>query len=300
MEIVLVILKQVIIMLALMFVGFAMFKTGKITLNGSKTLANLLIYVILPAVIVNGFITDRSREKIIGLFISACLAIVCLAISIVISRIIFKSNPIESFSASFSNPGFFGIPIIIAAYDKNSVFYVAAFIAFLNIAQWTYGVALITGNNKKIKVGNILFSPFMIGLAMGLIIFLTQIKLPSVITGTIDTVCNANTAVAMVLLGTYLAQSDIRKMFTTSRLYLVSVVRLIVIPAVCMCVLSIIGKGMLQLKVCIMIAAACPVGANVAVYAQLYDKDYEYAVQSVTLSTLLSVLTLPFIVWLLQ
>ena len=46
----------------------------------------------------------------------------------------------------------------------------------------------------------------------------------------------------------------------------------------------------------LLIAAACPVGANVAVYAQLHDADYAYAVETVVVSVLLSIVTVPLVV----
>ena len=49
------------------------------------------------------------------------------------------------------------------------------------------------------------------------------------------------------------------------------------------------------MKIAILIASACPVGSNIAVYAQLYDSDYTYAVETVVVSTLLSIITIPFI-----
>ena len=47
-----------------------------------------------------------------------------------------------------------------------------------------------------------------------------------------------------------------------------------------------------------MIVAACPVGSNVAVYAQLHGKDYPYAVETVVISTILSILTIPLMMYL--
>ena len=43
---------------------------------------------------------------------------------------------------------------------------------------------------------------------------------------------------------------------------------------------------------------ACPGGnpVNVAVYAQLHNKDYAYAVETVILSTLFSIVTIPALV----
>ena len=52
------------------------------------------------------------------------------------------------------------------------------------------------------------------------------------------------------------------------------------------------------MKLALLLAIACPVGSNVAVYAQLHGKDYGYAVETVVISTLLSVVTIPAIAWL--
>jgi predicted permease len=52
------------------------------------------------------------------------------------------------------------------------------------------------------------------------------------------------------------------------------------------------------MKLALLIAASCPVGSNVAVYAHLHHKDYPYAVETVVISTLFSIVSIPAIVWL--
>jgi predicted permease len=51
------------------------------------------------------------------------------------------------------------------------------------------------------------------------------------------------------------------------------------------------------MKLALLLAIACPVGSNVAVYAQLHGKDYPYAVGTVVISTLLAVVTIPAAAW---
>ncbi len=48
----------------------------------------------------------------------------------------------------------------------------------------------------------------------------------------------------------------------------------------------------------LLLAAACPVGSNVAVYAQLHGKNSSYAVETVVMSTLFSIVTIPLVVFL--
>ena len=84
-------------------------------------------------------------------------------------------------------------------------------------------------------------------------------------------------------------------MFGKPRLYLVSVVRMIACPLAAMLLLGLVPDTLIELKIAILIASACPVGSNVAVYAQLHDADYSYAVETVVISVLLSILTVPAI-----
>ncbi|MGN0514707.1 MAG: AEC family transporter [Lachnospiraceae bacterium] len=290
------VVKQVMVMFLLMMVGFVLYKKKKITNEGSRTLASLLIYVVLPCVIVNSFCMEKTDVRVKGLIISTILALLCLIISIVLSKLIFNDKPIDIFASSFSNPGFFGIPLILAVLGQEAVFYIATFIAFLNIAQWTYGVALLKGEKPKVSLKQIFLSPFMIGLLFGITIFFVQIPVPEIIKSVLTNICNANTAIAMLLMGVYIAQADIKSAVKNPAMYLVTLARLIFIPAVCMALLYVIPGISADIKISLIIAAACPVGANVAVYAQLYQKDYVYAVLTVAVSTIFSIITLPLIV----
>ncbi|MDO4340656.1 MAG: AEC family transporter [Eubacteriales bacterium] len=306
-------IQQVIIMFLLAFVGYLMFRTGKITPEGSKSLANILLYLSLPCVIINGFQLEYSHERLIGLLLSSLLSLIVLVMSILISRLFFRRNVIESFSAAFSNPGFFGIPLILATLSDGSVFYIASFIAFLNLFQWTYGVSLMTkeaktsdkkGSFKKSSLSQsilqqllkLIKAPFMIAIIIGLFFFLSGFQMPVLLNKCVTQIANLNTPIAMFTIGIYLAQTDIFKMFLKPRLYLVALVRMIVIPVAAMLLLSLVPNTWLEMKLAILIAAACPVGSNVAVYAQLHNNDYLYAVETVVLSTLFSIITIPVLI----
>ncbi len=296
----LIILKQIGIMFILMMIGFLLYKGKKLDNKGTKSISNLLIYIILPAVIINGFIVDATKEKMIELLISAAMALACLLAAVLISHVCFKRNPIENFAATFSNPGFFGIPIIVSTFSAGSVFAVTAFVAFLNIGQWTYGVSVLKEEKMQISLKTIIKSPFIIGLIIGLAIFFTRVPVPAFLKTTISTVTNANTPLAMILIGTYLAQADLKDIFINPHLYAVSAVRLLVIPVVSLLLLCLVPNAYYETKMCVLIAAACPVGANVAVYAQLHNKDYAYSVETVTQSTIFSALTIPLMTMLAE
>ena len=286
---------QVVIMFLLAGIGALMFRAGKISLEGSKSIGSILVNLSLPAVIINGFLVERTPERITGLLLSALLAAVTLALAILAAWVCFRKDPMAQFAAAFSNPGFFGIPIILSCLDNGAIFYIAAYVAFLNLLQWSYGVSLLTGATENITPKRLLTAPFVIAIEIGAFFFLTGFPVPGILAKAVTHLANLNTPLAMFATGVYLAQTDPKKMVRKAVLYKVSVVKLLVVPLLAMVMLALLPKAYFDLKLTLLIAAACPTGTNIAVYAQLHDQDFGYAVETVAVTTILSLLTLPLV-----
>ena len=299
-------IRQVLMMLLLSLVGYLMFRSGKITMEGSKSLGNILIYLSLPCVIINSFQLEFTQERLVGLLLSSALSLLALVVSIFLSRVFFHKNAIESFGAAFSNPGFFGIPLIMASISQEAVFYIAPFIAFLNLLQWTYGVSLMTYESKNSEISTseywlkqlctLIKAPFMVAILIGLFFFLSGMQMPVLLSNCITHIANLNTPIAMFTIGIYLAQTNAFQMFLKPRLYFIAIVRMILIPIATMFLLCLIPNIWMDMKLAILIASACPVGSNIAVYAQLHNNNYTYAVETVVLSTFISIITIPALI----
>ena len=292
-----IVFQQTLTMAIYMLVGFALFKGGKITKEGSKSLANLLVWLIIPAVIINSFCVELSLEKLRALGLSALLAAVALAFSAAISHFAFKKSPVDNFAAAFSNCGFMGIPLVRAGFGDEAVFLLVGFVVLLNLLQWTYGAALLKGDKGAVSLKGVLLNPITVGTAAGVVLFVTGLgsRLPGVLGGAIGGLAALNSPIAMLVLGIYMAQTSLKETVMSPRLYVLSAVRLLLIPAVTLALLTPLPVD-LTMKYVILLGASAPVGANVAVYAQLYGKDYSYACRTVVLSTVLSILTLPVLV----
>lgn len=89
------------------------------------------------------------------------------------------------------------------------------------------------------------------------------------------------------------------KQIVTMFVYMLSAVRLVLIPLLTLFLLLIMGLEK-NIVTAILIAASAPVGANIAVYAQLHGKDYIYVSKTVVFSTSLSLVTLPLVLLLAQ
>ena len=297
---ILILVKQILQMFLLAGFGFLLFKGGQISLEGSKTIGNILIFASLPAVIINGFLVERTPEHVSGLLWSAVGAAAVLLMSIVVSHFAFRKDGISAFAAAFSNPGFFGIPLVVATLGQEAVFYAAPFVAFLNIGQWTYGVSRLNGQPilQGLQPKKLIRAPFVIAILTGLFLFVTQLPLPAIVRSCISSIAGLNTPLAMFTVGVYLAQTNLAETVRRKRLYIVSLLRLLVIPGIALLILSLLPASMRDMRTVLLIAISCPVGSNVAVYAQLHGKDYPYAVETVIISTILSIATIPLMLYL--
>lgn len=287
--------RQIFIMFLIMGVGFALHKTKKITSESSMAMANILLFVTIPSVLLKVFQVERSAENVRALAVGAFLSVAAIALSMLICYIFFKKFPIDNFSASFSNAGFIGIPLIQAVLGDNAVFYASVFLALINVMQWTYGVSVMTGEKPYAQIKSLLMTPILMSFVFGLILFLTGITLPTVVNSAIGYLASLNAPLAMLVLGVYLGNTDWKRMLVTPRLYLCAAVRLVLVPAATLFMFKAFPVNP-SVGLAVFICAAAPVGSNVAVYAQLHGKDYSYAVQIVTMSTLLSIVTMPFVV----
>lgn len=290
-----IVLRQSIIMFVYMAIGGLLFQKGLITKEGSKSLANLLLYAVLPCVVVKSFCVARTPERVSGLLVSFLAALGILLLAMAVSHLLFKKNPIDDFGAAFSNAGFMGFPLVAAVQGSEAIFYAAGFVALLNALQWTYGQSLISGDPGYRSPKAILKNPLVLSLLLGILIFCFEIPVPAIASDLLAALAALNAPLAMVILGVYLAQTDAKTLFNDPHLYVVAAARLVLIPLLTILVLKLLPAEYAAIATTLVIVAAAPIGSNVAVYAQKLGKDYAYAVRGVCLSTLLSAITMPLL-----
>ena len=295
-----ILLRQIAIMALLMAVGILLSRRGFLSPQGTKDLGAILLRIIIPCVIVKSYITTYSRERLLELALSAGLALVAFILAMGIAYLVYgKRRRIENFAAAFCNAGFIGIPLAQAVIGDEGVFYMAASVALLNLFQWTYGVYIMTDRKDSIRAKTIVKNPVVIAIVVGIALFLSRLPVPGILTSTLGYIAGMNTPVAMILMGTYMAKLPWRKLLD-KRAYGCVLLRLVLIPAAVLAVFWALPISNQNVALAAYLAAATPVGANICVFAQQYDCDYEFSVVTVCLSTVLSIVTVPLMVSLAQ
>ena len=294
-----ILLVQLLTMFVYVAVGWALCRAKLVTTQNNAALTNLLLYAILPCVIVKSFLQPATPEKTAQLALSLGLSALALGLSMGVSALVLRKNPVANFGAAFSNAGFMGIPLITAVLGEGAVFYIAGFVALLNILQWTYGQAIL-GDAQAGKPLGLVKNPLVLAFLAGLLLYFLPVTLPEQVTNVVSSIAACNAPVAMVILGVLLGNISPRRMFLSREAWLVSAVRLVAIPLLTVLVFRLLSGAVPQeMAAAILIAAAAPVGSNLAVYVQRQGGDAQAAAGMVCLSTILSIATMPLVLLLL-
>ncbi len=295
MDLVPILLRQLMIMAIYMAVGYFLFKKRWVSVQGCKELGNLLLYIILPCAIVNSYRVERTPERTSGLLWSALISLGALVLSMAVSSLLFREKRVERFGVSYSNAGFIGIPLVTSVLGSHAVFYISSFVALLNIFQWTYGVMVMTGSRDSVHPRQLIKNPIILSVCVGLLLFFLQPPLPEIAAGALSAFAAMNGPAAMLILGIYLAQVELKSVFNAGILYISSCVRLLLIPVLTGLFLLFLPLEP-TLRLAILVAASAPIGSNVTIFAQIHHLDYALAVREVCLSTILCVASMPLVI----
>ncbi len=293
---------QVVIMSILIFVGFILAKAKIIDEKGAGQMTDILLKIVMPCVLINAYQKDFSLESAGGLLIAALFAVIIHVVSILLVTLIFKKEEslryrVSIFASVYSNCGFMAIPLLSAAMGDDGVFYGSAYLAVFTLCYWTHGICVYGGSVKEISIKNIIKNPGIIGTVIALILFVFNIRLPYVFGESVKYFAGLNTPLAMVVMGTYLTKVSFKAAIKNKGLYIVSLLRLIIIPIIVVLMAKIFVVNDTIAKA-ILISAACPTAAIATLLASKYGLNTVCASEIVSITTILSIVTIPLILML--
>lgn len=286
-------------MAVLICIGFLCAKLKIVTSEVSKGMSELLITVVNPIVILLAYQIDFSREMLTGLIISLVLAAVSHLISIAASALLIRSKDketavIERLSCIYTNCGFMGIPLVNGTFGSEGVFYLTAYLTVFNLLFWTHGAVSVKGSASLREVLKSLKSPSLAAILIGLVFFLLGVKIPSPLGEALNYIAGLNTPVAMIVAGVTIANSSLYKSLKKPRPYLLTALRLLIIPCITALLFALLPIDGTIAGVSVMLTA-CPTGTLVTILAVKYNKNSEAASELFGMTTLLSMVTIPLV-----
>lgn len=293
----LVVAGQVLTLFLMMGVGFFLVRCGRLDAAALSQMSYILLYVVTPCVMVDALGTAQCTQELLR-ELAVCLAVVSAlyGINMLLSRFLFPRTSRDMgdtlrFAVIYGNTSFMGLPLIQSILGDEALIYCTVVIAIFNISTWTHG-AIVMGGRENASVKKALLNPGVLGCAAGFLLFFLGLKLPSPLGSAVHYLANLNTPLAMVVIGGQMASAGLLETFRRRPLYAASALKLLAIPALTALLLLPLKLGALMFCT-IVILAGTPTAGITGIFAQQFRRDTATAAQMITLSTLLSILTLP-------
>ena len=302
---IMLVFSQMITLFILLAIGYICAKSGVLPSESSKVLSKLVLSVTMPCTalssVMSGSVTGFNRgDTTFFVLMSFAVFAIAFIVAIPIMRSIRSFKPdmgLLIYMIAYSNASFMGFPVAQSVFGESATFFVSLFQIPFQLFVYSIGPMIISGKGKKISP-RILLNPGLIAALLVFVIFLTGFRTPGVIANAVKLLGGATTPVAMIIIGSTLSTVPIKEVFSEWRLYPMVLLKLIGVPVVTWLILGVFVKDPLMLGVLVVISAM-PTATTATMLAMEYGSNEKLAAEGVFLTTLLSVVTIPLIVYLL-
>lgn len=298
----LIVLEQVAILLAFCAIGFVLAKKNILKSKEGGLLSGMLVYVFMPATCFSTCATNCTvayiSEKYPLILVSAGILIAIILISKVLVRFMGKPcylRDVYEYSLIIPNTGYIGYPLVLSLYGSTGLLDMLIFGLPLILYTYTIGYNILTDRRKeKFSLKKVL-TPVTVAMLLGCAVGLSGVKLPNVFTQVVEKSAACLAPIGTLLMGMSISEFSLRQMLDDKRIYLVTALRLAVIP---LAVFAALKLGRWEFA---MMPAVCsyamPCGINSIIFPKLIGQDCHNGAGLVLVSTILSIVTVPLCVY---
>ena len=303
MQISLILMREIVQLFIILLMGYIIVRAKLLRPEDSRSLSVVMVYLLTPCVIINAFQVEYTPQVMAGLIFSFAISIAAQILFLLLTRLLagpLHLDVIERTAVIYTNAGILVIPLVNALLGPEYVIYSCAFIVVQQVLIWTHCRSLLCGT-RGMEWRKLFLNVNIIAIVAGCALFLLRVPLPALINDTLGTLGDMFGPLGMLLAGMVIADTPLRRLFTTPRNYLPVLLRLLAFPLVTVLLLRAAGaagwiadgKNILMIVYLACITPAC---ATVTSLAQLYDRNAAYSSALYVLTTLLSIVTMPVMI----
>lgn len=317
-----ILLVSVATLFSFMLPGFLLRKTKLADNHFAKSLSLYVLYIAQVAMILHCFLIDFNSKTFIDFFKTLVLAFTAHIILYFIATKLFKKVPdgkstILRFGIIFSNAGYMGIPVISDIFGDEYGIYATAYVVVFNVFVYTLGRLIYTHDKKYISVKKIFLNPTILSIIIGLVLYITGVggfiqntvntegfvgRAITIVYNVIATLKNTIAPASMMVIGAKLADVKFKSIFKDKYIYPFLLIRHFIFPFLIWLIMrpllafNIINEVVMAV---VLILSSTPSAAITSMFAELYGYDSAYASKLVSVSTVLSVATMPIVAMLM-
>lgn len=301
----------ILVILGMILVGFVIGEKGWFDDKSRGLIAKLVTQVALPCymlyTITQRFTAADLLKMLPTLRFPALSMVVLLGIATAVAKIFaVRQDRRGLFISMFfnSNTIFVGLPINQALFGDASIPYVLIYYMCNTTFFWTLGTYLIQRDGEgeaqfdlKTSLKKV-FSPPLMGVLLGLVLVMLQIKLPAFLASDLQYLGNLTTPLSMIFIGLSVSHVGVKQLVLGKEQLLILLGRFLVAPLLMATIVYWVPLPSLMKQVFI-IQSAMPVMTNAPVVARLYGADSDYAAVMVTETTLATMVVIPILMLLM-
>ena len=280
-------LTPMLMMLVCILIGYILTKKKICPENSAIVLSKLETYVLAPALTINTFsryCTVQSLSEQYRMVLYCLLAvIIAIALGFLLAPLFAKkgsTRAIYRYSLTFANFAFLGNAIVPAIFGEERLYDYMLFTLPATLAVFTLGISsLIPKSAEHPNPLKSLLNPSVFAVIIGAALGLT----------------GANEymgPIAMVLTGFVIGNYPMKQLWGNKKVYILSVLRLFVLPTFFVLLLKWLGADNNTLILCLF-CFGTPLGLNSIVFPAAYGGDTSTGAAMAMVSHSFSIITLP-------
>lgn len=295
-----IVVNQLIVLYTFILIGFALGKFSKEQSKNSGILSFLLVNLFLPAMVFRSFARDFSvgylKANYLTLVISLGILLLLIGLASLLCRLFAKDKferAVYHYSLTVTNFSYMSYVFAEVLLGDTGLANIILFCIPLSIYTYSIGFSTLTGGGSPVKK---LINPITVAMVLGMICGLAGISLPAPVVTVLDSARACVGPLSMLLSGFILSTFALKKLLPDWRVLLLSVIRLVMLPAL----VFFLCKGLqlvMDLPAAVypsaVLVACMPCGLNGVIFPKLVGRNCDSGARIALYSHLISCFTIP-------
>jgi len=310
------IINQIVFLGVLALCGIIAYRFKILQNSAKEVIEKLVFFITLPLLIVTNLssltlsteILRNGAMVILGTYLILFIQLFIGKLTAKLFKLEKPQAAVHELHTAFGNIVFLGVPLLDALFPGGeAILYAALYQLAINTVMWTYGVFKMNPSSKEkgLKSLKKLINPNIIALSLGLIMMAFSIRIPGIINTPLKGLGGTTLYLAIIYLGVLLAQSKIKNSLQSINVYALSFNKMFLLPVVFIFMFKALFN-VLNIEIntvafsSLILESAMPCMAILVLVAKRFGGDDELAMKNVFISHIFSLISLPFILYMLQ
>lgn len=258
----------------------------------TRTLSTVVILVATPALIFHTLISMNVTPDTITTMAGA--ALLCMTVSGLLGLVALRlmGGPVRSFlpALMMPNSGNMGLPLVVLAFGPDGLRVGVAYFFVVALVQHTLGVWIYSG---RLNPASLLRQPLIYAVLAVLVVTFTGMHVPTIVLVTTDMLGGMMIPAMLMLLGASLATLEVADLRPA---LLMAIGRLTFGLMSAFAAIMVLGLQGTTAGV-VFLLATMPTAIVIYVYAERFQQNAKQVAGSVVVSTVLTFICLPILVW---